>query len=190
MLFIGHNLFNIGHCTFFTPLCKHIEKKNHHHTSHVAVMLSTSGWTPHNQLSSNPDSHWLQLLTMYDADPVLNVPEVWNSCWSICYGDSYRFVLLIVVWFEFSHWVQSHILPITFEMFQTLHLLVVTCSDVFWSLLLPLWSEELSCVLTCFPKLLICLDIPYLSFMSRICWAHLTKQPQCFPVRSSRATES
>ena len=102
MLFIGHNLFNIGHCTFFTPLCKHIEKKNHHHTSYVAVMLSTSGWTPHNQLSSNPDSHWLQLLTMYDADPVLNVPEVWNSCWSICYGDSYCFVLLIVVWSEFS----------------------------------------------------------------------------------------
>ena len=27
VLFIGHNLLTIGHCTFFTPLCKHIEKK-------------------------------------------------------------------------------------------------------------------------------------------------------------------
>ena len=29
-----------------------------------------------------------------------------------------------------------------------------------------------------------------LSFMGRTCRAHLTKQPQCFPVCSSRATES
>ena len=52
--------------------------------------------------SSDPNSHWLQSLVMYDADPVLNVPEVRNSCWSICYGDSYHFVLLIVVRSEFS----------------------------------------------------------------------------------------
>ena len=46
--------------------------------------------------------NWLQSSITYDADPVLNVPEVRNSCWSICYGDSYRFVLLIFVRSEFS----------------------------------------------------------------------------------------
>ena len=44
----------------------------------------------------------LAAVITYAADPVLNVPEVRNSCWSICYGDSYRFVLLIVVRSEFS----------------------------------------------------------------------------------------
>ena len=113
--------------------------------------------------SSDPNSYWLQLSIKYDPDPVLNVPEVRNSCWSTCYGDSYCFVLLmIVVWSKFSlgavTYTADHV-----EKFQMLHLPVVTCSDVFQSLLLPLWSEELSCVLTCFPQLLICLDIPYLS---------------------------
>ena len=52
--------------------------------------------------SSDLNSYWLKSSITNDPDPVLNVPEVRNSCWSICYGDSYCFVLLIVVRSEFS----------------------------------------------------------------------------------------
>ena len=51
--------------------------------------------------SSDLNSYWLKSSITNDPDPILNVSEVRNSCWSICYGDSYCFVLLIVVRPEF-----------------------------------------------------------------------------------------
>ena len=167
MLFIGYNLFNIGHCIFFLLFVSILKKKSPSYLSCCchAVYLRTD--------ISQLTVFWSRFLLAAVVDHV--------RCWSCSECSRGTKQLMVDMLWRLLLLCATDCCPIRVfslgavtytanhvEMFQTLHLLVVTCSDVFWSLLLPLWSEELSCscVLTCFPQLLICLDIPYLSLSS------------------------
>lgn len=119
-------------------------------------MLSTSGRTSRNSLSTNPNSHWLQSSITYDADPVLNCSRgpkqlLVNVFWRLlllCATDCLPNRVL-------AHWLQSSL----HHMYcwsclkcsrGTLHLLVVTCLLKSVAAFV-IWRTALSC----FPKLLI-----------------------------------
>ena len=119
------------------------------------MLLSTSGRTSQNSLSTNLEFSLAAVLITYDADPVLNcsrgtkqlLVDVFWRLLLLCATDC---LLIWVLTGCSPHHIYCWSCPKCSR--STLCLLIVTC---LLESVLPLWSEELSCVLSCFPKLLI-----------------------------------